>query len=66
MKLNETQENIVVLTSKNLRERVASVVFRLINVFNFKNNCLIQSTLTRKEIGSIIGASTEAVIQIFN
>ncbi|MCT4644295.1 MAG: Crp/Fnr family transcriptional regulator [Carboxylicivirga sp.] len=63
IELNETQDKIVVLTSKNVREKVANTILWLISIFGYTDDNLIKSPLTRKEIGSIIGASAESVIR---
>ncbi len=65
--LKETEQKLINLSQKPVKERVAEALLLLKNHFGFeKDGKTIEVNLTRREIGEIAGITTETTIRILS
>lgn len=64
--LGEANSFITEIAQKNVRERLAEVLFILKNNFGLDENDFLKISLTREELANMIGTATESVIRLLS
>jgi CRP-like cAMP-binding protein len=64
--LGEANAYITDIAQKTVRERLAEILIHLKNDFGLDENNILQISLTREELASIVGTATESVIRLLS
>lgn len=64
--LKESNDYITDIAQKTVRERLAEVLLLLKENFELDNSHTLQISLTREELGQIVGTATESVIRVLS
>ena len=64
--LGEANAYITDIAQKTVRERLAEILIHLKDDFGLDENNILQISLTREELASIVGTATESVIRLLS
>jgi CRP-like cAMP-binding protein len=64
--LGEANAYITDIAQKTVRERLAEILIHLKDDFGLDENKILQISLTREELASIVGTATESVIRLLS
>ena len=65
LELGEANNYITDIAQKSVRERVAEVLVHLVETFGLNEEGILNISLTREEMGNMVGTATESVIRLF-
>lgn len=66
MELGESNEFVIDLAQKTVRERLAEVLLRLMEIFDLDEEKRLRIALTREDLANLVGTATESVIRLLS
>lgn len=64
--LGEANAFITDIAQKTVRERLAEILLKLMEIFELNEDGVLQISLTREELANIVGTATESVIRLLS
>ena len=64
--LGEANAFITDIAQKTVRERLAEILLKLMEIFELNEENVLQISLTREELANIVGTATESVIRLLS